>query len=123
MKPTLSGSRYVLAVKNLAISAEFYKNNLGFETLWHGGGWHFLIRDEVKIMLGECPGELPASELGDHSYFAYIDVVNIDDIYNEFKLKTVTIVSDIEDKPWRQREFGIRTVDGHRIMFGEAISS
>ncbi|MGC3945809.1 MAG: VOC family protein [Chryseolinea sp.] len=122
MKPTLSGSRYVLAVKDLAASAEFYKSKLGFKTLWEDGSWHFLTRDEVTIMLGECPDERSASELGDHSYFAYIDVTSIDDIYNEFKSKGVTVLSDIENKPWGQREFGIRTIDGHRINFGESLA-
>ena len=122
MKPTLSGSRYVLAVKNLAASAEFYKDKLGFKTIWEDGGWHFLIRDEVKIMLGECPDERPAGELGDHSYFAYVEVTSIDDVYNEFMLKDVTVLSSIENKPWGQREFGIRTIDGHRITFGEPIA-
>ncbi len=34
-------------------------------------GWSFLTRDTLTVMLGECATERPASELGDHSYFAY----------------------------------------------------
>jgi len=44
MKSKITGNRYVLAVNNLEKSADFYKNKLGFHTLWEGGGWHFLIR-------------------------------------------------------------------------------
>jgi catechol 2,3-dioxygenase-like lactoylglutathione lyase family enzyme len=117
----MTGSRYVLAVKNLKASADFYKSKLGFKTLWEGGGWHFLIRDNIKIMMGECPEEQSADEIGDHSYFAYFEIENIDDLYDEFKLNKVQILSDIENKPWGQREFSIRTVDGHRINFGEEI--
>lgn len=121
MKSKITGNRYVLAVKNLAQSASFYKNKLGFKTVWAQDGWHLLIRDNIKIMIGECPDEQAASEIGDHSYFAYLDIENIDIFYNDCKLNNIKILSDIEDKPWGQREFSIRTVDGHRITFGEEI--
>ena len=123
MKPKISGNRYVLAVNNLARSVDFYKNKLDFQTLWEGGGWHFLVRDNVKLMLGECPDDKPASEINCHSYFAYLEVENIDELYNECQSKKIDILSSIENKPWGQREFSIRTVDGHRITFGEEISS
>ena len=121
MKSKMTGTRYVLAVKNLTESANFYKSKLGFKTLWEQDGWHFLIRDNVKIMIGECPNEKSASEIGDHSYFAYFEIENIDDLYNELISNTTKVLSDIEDKPWGQREFSIRTIDGHRITFGEEI--
>ena len=123
MGKTITGSRYVLAVNNLKKSADFYLEKLGFQTLWEGDGWHFVIRDNAKIMLGECPDDQPAFETGCHSYFAYLDVNNIDELYKEYQSKKVEILSSIENKPWGQREFSVRTIDGHRIMFGEEISS
>ena len=123
MEAKISGNRYVLAVNNLTKSANFYKTQLGFQTLWEGGGWHFLVRDNIKIMLGECPDDKPASEINCHSYFAYLEVQNIDDLYNEYQSKKVEILSSIENKPWGQREFSIRTIDGHRITLGEETSS
>ncbi len=121
MKSTLAGSRFVLAVKDLVASANFYKDKLGFSTLWADGGWHFLIRDNFKIMLGECPDEKAASEIGDHSYVGYLEVENIDELYHEYKQRGITFLGEIENKPWGQREFAIRTVDGHRFTFGEEI--
>ena len=121
MNSKITGSRYVLAVNNLATSADFYKNKLGFQTLWEEGGWHFLIRDDIKIMLGECPDDKPASEINSHSYFAYLEVDNIDMLYKEYQSKEVEVLSSIENKPWGQREFSIRTIDGHRITFGEEV--
>lgn len=117
------GTRYVLAVKDLQKSAEYYKSVLGFETWWQGDGWHFLKRDTFMVMLGECPDDRSAFETKNHSYFAYIDVDNIDALYEEFQSKKVEILREITDQPWGQREFPIRTIDGHRIMFGQAISS
>ena len=110
-----------MAVKNLKKSVDFYKDKLGFKTLWGDSGWHFLTRDSVNIMLGECPDDQSAFETGCHSYFAYMDAENIDELYKEFQSKNVDILSTIENKPWGQREFSIRTIDGHRIMFGEEV--
>lgn len=123
MKPSITGNRYVLAVKSLRSSSNYYKTELGFKTLWEEGGWHFLLRDNIKIMLGECPDEKSASEIGDHSYFGYFEVENIDELYREYKTKNVEFCGEIENKPWGQREFAIRTIDGHRITFGEGISA
>lgn len=111
----------MLAVKDLLKSAEFYKNQLGFASLWTDDGWHFLSRDKFIVMLGECPDDRSAFETLNHSYFAYIDVENIDDLYQEYCSKDVEVLNEIENKPWGQREFSVRTIDGHRIMFGEKI--
>lgn len=115
------GTRYVLAVKNLLKSADYYEKQLGFKTLWSdGGSWQLLYREKFIVMLGECPDDAPAFETANHSYCAYIDVENIDALYNEYRSKEVDI-SEIADETWGQREFSIRTIDGHRIRFGEEI--
>ena len=119
MKAHITAGRYVLAVNSLEQSVEYYKTKLGFRTLWGDEFWHFLIRDKIKIMLGECADDVPAFETGCHSYFAYFEVDNIDVLYKEYCAKEVKIVSEIEDKPWGMREFGLQTIDGHRITFGE----
>ena len=64
-------NHYVLAVHDLRRSAEFYVNVLGFRVVHEPPGWIFVEKDSCMIMLGECPGDLPASDLGCHSYFAY----------------------------------------------------
>lgn len=119
--PKIIGSRFVLAVNNLDVSSHFYVEKMGMTSLWAGPGWNFLKRDNFVLMLGECPDDMPAHATQHHAYFAYIEVIDIDLLYREFKDKGVEIISAPEDRPWGQREFTIRTVDGHRIMFGEAI--
>ena len=123
MPTKITGTRYVLAVNSLEKSTEFYRNKLGFKTLWEEDGWHFLARDNIQIMIGECPDDQPASEIGSHSYFAYLEVKGIDELYEEYQLKDVEVLSTIENKPWGQREFSIRTIDGHRITFGEEVAA
>jgi uncharacterized glyoxalase superfamily protein PhnB len=94
---------------------------LGFKIVLEPAGWIFVAKDNCMIMLGECPGDMHPSTLGCHSYFAYLRVDDADSYYKDLKAKGADLISRIEDKPWNMREFGVRTVDGHRIMIGHVI--
>ena len=66
-------------------------------------------------------GAVPMHELGDHQYFAYVTVENID-AFHAGLLRNETALRDRPtDKPWGMREFGLTTPDGHRIVFGEEL--
>jgi len=116
-------SRHVLAVRNLRESTKFYLDVLGCTRDFgdDSGGWSFLSRDGFAVMLGECPDAMPASELGDHSYVAYLVVEGIDAFYQDISSRGVKVISPPANEPWGMREFGIRTPDGHRIRFGERV--
>ena len=117
------GSRCVLAVRDLKVSTAYYMDVLGFtRDPIDAAGWSFLTRDTFRVMLGECANEKPASELGDHSYFAYWNVDDVDASYDEFKRRGALLSSPPTDKPWGLREFGLRTPDGHRITCGAPIT-
>ena len=116
-------SRCVLAVSDLDKSTRFYVDVLGFKRDFGDGsdGWSFLSRDAFKVMLGECPDEKPASELGSHAYVAYLIVQGVDQLYEEVSVRGAEVISQPTTEPWGLREFSIRTPDGHRIRFGEPI--
>lgn len=115
-------SRCVLAVRDLEASTRYYVDVLGFKRdPIEGDGWSFLSRDDFKVMLGECPDEKPASELGNHSYFVYLIVDGLDEYYREVVARGALVSSKPADKPWGLREFGLSTPDGHRITCGEPI--
>ena len=117
-------SRCVLAVRDLEVSAHYYKSVLGFsEDPIDAEGWAFLTRDTFRVMLGECSNERPASELGDHSYVAYWNVDDVDGFYKDLVARGALVISEPTDKPWGLREFGLRTPDGHRITCGQAVPS
>jgi predicted enzyme related to lactoylglutathione lyase len=119
----ITDSRCVLAVQDLAASTRYYTEVLGFQLEpIQGGGWSFLSRDSFKVMLGECPDERPASELGNHSWFVYLYLNDIDRYYEEVTARGALVTSKPENKPWGLREFGMRTPDGHRITCGEPIA-
>lgn len=87
-----------------------------------GAGWSFLTRDTFRVMLGECRDEKPASELGNHSWFAYWNIDNVDEFYREIVSKGALVTSQPSNKPWGLREFTMTTPDGHRITCGEMIA-
>ena len=111
---------YVLAVPDLERSANFYREVLGFSVRDIGDpGWRMFVRNSCRIMAGHCPDAIPPSELGDHSYFGYFVVDDVDAYYQEVVSKSVEIIKPIASEPWGMREFGLRTVDGHRILVGQ----
>jgi len=113
---------FVLAVPDLKVSSEFYNKVLGVEIHEIGDpGWRMYLRDNCHIMAGECPDSIPASELGDHSYFGYLVVDNAKEYYEQIKNNGVEILKSIRDEPWAMREFSIRTIDGHKLMVGERL--
>jgi catechol 2,3-dioxygenase-like lactoylglutathione lyase family enzyme len=115
-------SRFVLAVRDLAVSTRYYVDVLGFrKDPINAPGWSFLTRDTIRMMLGECVDAQPAGELGDHSYFAYWNVEGVDELYREFVSKGALVTSVPTNKPWGLREFGMSTPDGHRIVCGQVI--
>lgn len=120
----LKEPRYVLAVPDLARSAAWYRDVLGFEVREVGDpGWRWYQRGECRILAGECPDAIPPADLGDHSYFAYVLSEDIDALYLELSEKGVAFIKPLRDEPWGMREFGIRTVDGHRMMFGMPLAA
>jgi uncharacterized glyoxalase superfamily protein PhnB len=111
---------YVLAVPDLARSSAFYRDVLGFEIQPLAPGWLRYVKDACQIMAGECPDALPPRELGDHSYFAYLAVDDVDGYHRRAVAHGAELVKALRDEPWGMREFGLRTADGHRIMIGSA---
>jgi catechol 2,3-dioxygenase-like lactoylglutathione lyase family enzyme len=63
---------FVLAVTNLDRSAAYYRDVLGFRISWEEGtDWRLAERDGVRLMLGYCPNEKPATEILPHDCFGY----------------------------------------------------
>lgn len=115
----LTKTRSVLAVRSLGISVPYYRDRLGMHIDLEVPGWCFLSRGNFAVMLGECPDAISAKELGDHSYFAYVTVLDAAGLFQEFSARSIEFIKPLTDEPWGMREFGLRTIDGHRIMFGQ----
>lgn len=115
-------ARFVIAVPDLTVSSAFYRDVLGFEIhTIDDPGWLFYTKDTVCIMAGECPGAIPPAKLGDHSFFAYLVVDDIDEYYQTVRKKGAEVIKELRQEPWGMKEFGLRTADGHRVMVGKPV--
>lgn len=120
--PQIEKVRFVLAVPDLARSSAYYASVLGMEVEFTAPGWVFLYRDGLRVMLGECPDAIPPAELGDHSWYGYLTVRDAAGLFEEYRAAGAEFAQELSDKPWGMREFGIRTIDGHRLMFGQELA-
>ncbi|MGB3614712.1 MAG: VOC family protein [Elainellaceae cyanobacterium] len=111
---------HVLAVLDLSASATYYRDILGFTIEDIGDpGWRMFINGNCRIMAGHCPDATPASELSDHSYFAYLVVDDVYAYYQTVVSNGAELIKPLRSEPWGMREFGVRTIDGHRMMIGQ----
>lgn len=118
--PVIQRSIHVLAVQDLEASSAYYQDVLGFSIYEIGDpGWRMFELGACRIMVGHCPDEVSAGDLGDHSYFAYLVVEDIDAYYDRVAGQGGEIIKPLQDEPWGMREFGLMTVDGHRMMIGQ----
>jgi predicted enzyme related to lactoylglutathione lyase len=121
---TIQRTLFVLAVPDLGRSGAFYRDVLGFEVREMGDpGWRMFVRDACRIMAGACPDALPPAELGDHSYFGYLVVDDVEACHRRVVSAGAEIVKPLASESWGMREFGLRTVDGHRLMIGQEMPS
>jgi catechol 2,3-dioxygenase-like lactoylglutathione lyase family enzyme len=116
--PNISKTRFVIAVPDLKSSAAFYRDILGFTVhTIPDPSFLFYTSGDCTIMAGQCPDAIPPRKLGDHSYFAYLQIEEIDSFYASVLASGAEICKTIRNEPWGMREFGLVTADGHRIMF------
>jgi predicted enzyme related to lactoylglutathione lyase len=123
---TIQRTRYVLAVPDLEASTTFYRDVLEFTVRAMGDpGWRLFAKDGCHIMAGHCPDAIPPQQLGDHSYFGRTSLVvdDVDDYYAAVVAEGADVTKSLRTEPWGMREFGLRTVDGHRIMGGQDIGA
>ncbi len=115
-------NQFVLAVPDLERSVEFYSKVMGFKPVpIEDPGWMFMTRDNCTIRLGECPDAIDPHHLGDHSYFAFLQVDDADAYFTQLSEAGGEVLRKPVTQPWGWREFPLRTVDGHRIMIGQAL--
>lgn len=120
--PAILQNHYVLAVHDIRGSAAFFES-LGFTIVDEPPGWIFVRRDNCMVMLGECRDALPPEHLGDHSYFGYLRVDDVDAWHRELTTRGVRILSPLETKPWEMREFSVISPEGHRLMIGQWVGN
>jgi catechol 2,3-dioxygenase-like lactoylglutathione lyase family enzyme len=113
---------FVLAVQDLEKSADWYRDVLGFKIGWNeGDDWRLAERDGVRLMIGSCPNDKPASEIGSHSWFGYVETADVAALHAEFTGRGADCTKPF-DQPYGMREIVVTSPDGHRIVFGQDLN-
>jgi catechol 2,3-dioxygenase-like lactoylglutathione lyase family enzyme len=117
-----------LIVLDVAASAAYYREKLGFEFTFPDqaaahlqGDFAMLSREGVSIQLKAVPAGTPRPNPTVHEYArqdAFIDVVDPDALCAELKAKGVRIVSDVAPTPWGTREFSFADNSGYVFACG-----
>lgn len=116
---TFTDPEYVLAVPDLAKTTAWWRDVMGFKLDFEVEGWSFLSRGDVALRLGECPDAIPPSELGDHQFFAFFFVDDVDAFHAEIVERGAKIQFPPRSQPWGYREMAVHTCDGHRFMVAQ----
>jgi catechol 2,3-dioxygenase-like lactoylglutathione lyase family enzyme len=112
---------FVLAVQDLHRSTAWFVDVLGFRALWEeGADWRLVERDGVRVMLGHCPDEKPAADIGAHGWFSYLSVDDVDGLYAELTARGAECTPPA-DRHYGMREIVVTSPDGHRIVFGQDV--
>ena len=126
----LYGVAPYLIVDDIFLSAEFYRDKLGFnfDRIW-GEPPQFAIvhRDGVHIMLKglRSPGNIrPNNRVNpDACWDAYIWVKDADALYEELRSRGVKITRAIENAPYGCRDFDVEDNSGYILCFGQDLES
>lgn len=120
------GVEPVLMVHDVLKTAEFYRDTLGFnidfiygEPADHAGvsraDW---TASGVSIQLTAVPLERDVTP----SSYLHIRVdTSLDSLYEDYLARGVEVAAAPEDKPWGMREFAVRDVNGHVLVFATHI--
>lgn len=118
MTVTFLGARPNLPAKDVATSAAFYRDVLGFTieaTMGEPPSFAILRRGGAEIVL--LADERPAVS------GCYIYVKGVDEIHDALAAKGVGVVVALQSYPWGTRDFVIEDLDGHRIAIGERVGT
>jgi GNAT superfamily N-acetyltransferase/uncharacterized glyoxalase superfamily protein PhnB len=109
----------ILAVRDVATAAAYYRDVLGFAEVWlwgepptHGGAnW-----DGVQVQFSLNPSLAESAEGRD----LWLRVRNVQAMYALHQERGAEIVEPLEAKPWGVSEYTLRDLNGYRLRFAGA---
>ena len=112
-------------VKDMSVMVRFYRDVLGLSIAEYypteeNPTWVCFLIGNDRFQIGKTYSDQnnkfhPRGVDGSGVQF-YIKVDNVDEMYKKIRNK-VEIIDDIVDKPWKDREFTFKDLDGYLISF------
>ena len=110
-------SEAIFAVRDVEATIDFYKRVLGFNNDWRWGTpvtFGGASYGNVSVMFHLQPQI--AQHIEGHQHFYWSD--DIDATHAQHQARGAAIVSPIENKPWRVREYTVLDPNGYHLRFG-----
>ena len=122
--PEIRDARPVLLVSDIDATLGYYRDRLGFDTVAYGDPPSFASarRGGATVLFalhGEPDEIVPNWRLCRNTWNVYIEVVDVDVLYDELRDRGATIDYELYDAPHGFREFGTQDPDGYDIGFGQ----
>jgi catechol 2,3-dioxygenase-like lactoylglutathione lyase family enzyme len=106
----------IIPARDIVESAEWYRDNLGFEVVHIEPEYGIVERDGVGVHFWGPSGIPP--ERSDTMF--RIRVEGIDELYEHCRARGITHPkAPLEEKPWGAREFAVVDGDGNLLTFFE----
>ncbi len=111
-----------MSVSSLEGALAFFCGVLSFEVSYRAGDYAYVRRESVGIRLMEDAAQAPVPA-GDGRYAYYVDVHDVDALYEELRPKLAGLpaghVHGPLDQPYGQRELTVVAPDGNLLVFGQ----
>jgi predicted enzyme related to lactoylglutathione lyase len=106
-------------VESLPRAVAFYAEQLGFEVEFQNGTTYAIVsRDGIQIGLAAPPlSTVPAG----HGRCYFKLSAGIDELYEDYRARGVTILHELRDESYAMREFLIADADQNQINFGQPL--
>ena len=112
-----------LPVRNLRVTLDYYRDQLGFTDEWMFGEKDGGIRrDDLALLLAEDPDFTNNLNTMEHRLPVMWFVTNIDGIYAEFKTRKIPLADELRTHPYGLREFAFIDINGYLIRVAEETS-
>lgn len=107
----------ILASLDIAATARFYTQKLGFAVTYQDADYAIVKRDGLQLHFWKCDDPAIPANTG-----CYIYVRHIDTLYHTCQQAGVIHPNGaLESKPWGLREFAVLDGDGNLLRFGEVM--
>lgn len=123
----------ILACADVPKAIDYYTERLGFECAWQmppgeSGQTEFACvkLGDAEILLGVTEGfvqpeDLDKRGIGIQIYINLPISLNIDAVYEKAKKGGAQITREIETRPWGERAFNVRDLDGYNLMIAQSV--
>ena len=111
-----------LPVKNLRLTLDYYRDELGFYDDWTFGDKDGGIRrDDIRLLFAEDDDFTGDINNNQHRLPLMWFVENIEQVLSEFKQRNVELADDLRVHPYGLKEFAFVDVNGYYIRVAEGV--